>query len=159
MAESEFDIQEKMLDSVLIAGIRMKGRYSDCGKAFKKIGWKVGRYISGKPFLLNYDAGYKENDADFEACMPVRQSKAVEGISFRQLPAVRCVSLVHKGPYEQLRASYAKVLNYVSERGYKIVMPTREVYVKGPGMIFKGNPRNYLTEIQIPIESAAAAHP
>jgi len=31
-------------------------------------------------------------------------------------------------------------------------MPTREVYLKGPGMIFKGNPRNYLTEIQIPFE-------
>jgi len=28
-------------------------------------------------------------------------------------------------------------------------MPTRELYVKGPGMIFKGNPKKYLTEIQI----------
>jgi hypothetical protein len=27
--------------------------------------------------------------------------------------------------------------------------PPREVYVKGPGMIFKGNPKNYLTEIQL----------
>ena len=26
---------------------------------------------------------------------------------------------------------------------------TREVYLKGPGMIFKGNPKNYLTEIQM----------
>lgn len=31
-------------------------------------------------------------------------------------------------------------------------MPTREVYLKGPGMIFKGNPKNYLTEIQMLIE-------
>ena len=31
-------------------------------------------------------------------------------------------------------------------------MPSREVYVKGPGMIFKGNPKNYLTEIQIMFE-------
>ena len=30
-----------------------------------------------------------------------------------------------------------------------IDMPTREVYLKGPGMIFKGNPNKYLTEIQI----------
>jgi hypothetical protein len=30
-------------------------------------------------------------------------------------------------------------------------MPTREVYLKGPGMIFKGNPKRYLTEIQVPI--------
>ena len=37
------------------------------------------------------------------------------------------------------------------ERKLEIVLPTREVYVKGPGMIFKGNPKNYLTEIQLPI--------
>jgi hypothetical protein len=32
------------------------------------------------------------------------------------------------------------------------MQPTREIYLKGPGMIFKGNPENYLTEIQIMIE-------
>jgi hypothetical protein len=32
-------------------------------------------------------------------------------------------------------------------------MPTREVYLKGPGMIFKGNPKNYLTEIQIQVKN------
>lgn len=31
-----------------------------------------------------------------------------------------------------------------------IPLPTREIYVKGPGLIFKGNPKNYLTEIQLP---------
>jgi hypothetical protein len=30
--------------------------------------------------------------------------------------------------------------------------PTREVCVKGPGLIFKGNPKNYLTEIQLPFK-------
>ena len=87
--------------------------------------------------------------------MPVRQRKDIEGISMRELPAARCISLLHKGPYEQLGSSYAKVLKHVKERGYTILMPTREVYIKGPGMIFKGNPQNYLTEIQIPVENMA----
>jgi effector-binding domain-containing protein len=39
----------------------------------------------------------------------------------------------------------------VKEKGYTVVSPTREVYLKGPGMIFKGNPRKYVTEIQFPI--------
>lgn len=34
-------------------------------------------------------------------------------------------------------------------QGHEIACPTREVYIKGPGMIFKGNPKRYLTEIQI----------
>ncbi len=158
MADSSFEIQEKMLEAVVIAGIRMKGKYSDCGKGFGWLGKELGRYINGKPFLLHYDDEYKEEDADFEVCMPVRQRKVVEGVSFRELGGQRCVSLLHKGAYEQLGKSYAKVLTYVKQRGYRIAMPTREVYVKGPGLIFKGNPRNYLTEIQIPIESNGSEH-
>jgi effector-binding domain-containing protein len=38
------------------------------------------------------------------------------------------------------------------DKGLKMQIPTREIYVKGPGMIFKGNPNNYLTEIQIPVQ-------
>ena len=55
------------------------------------------------------------------------------------------------GPYDELGRSYAKILEYVEARGYKIIQPTREVYLKGPGIILKGNPKNYLTEIQLPI--------
>ena len=32
-------------------------------------------------------------------------------------------------------------------------LPSREVYLKGPGMILRGNPKNYLTEIQIPVKT------
>jgi hypothetical protein len=34
----------------------------------------------------------------------------------------------------------------------------REVYVKGPGLIFKGNPKNYLTEIQLPFKDWTGDH-
>jgi effector-binding domain-containing protein len=144
-----FDVEEKTLDTLLIAGVRMKGRYGDCGKGFARIGRALGRYACGKCFLLHYDHEYKEDDADFEACMPVRKAKAVDGISVRDLPGGRCVALLHRGPYEDLGRSYAKILAYIKGKGYEVVRPTREVYLKGPGMIFKGNPKNYLTEIQM----------
>ena len=152
MAQSTFDVQEKTLEPMLIGGVRMKGRYSDCGKGFARLGRSLGRYVCGTAFLLHYDDEYKEDDADFEACMPIRQGKATPDISIRELPGGRCVYLMHQGPYEQLGHSYARVLRYVKERGYAIIMPTREVYLKGPGMIFKGNPANYLTEIQMPVQ-------
>jgi len=154
MARSEFEVEEKRLEPLLAAGIRMKGRYCDCGKAFGRIGRSMGRYICGKPFLLHYDTEYKEEDADFEACMPVRQEKKVDGISVRQLPGGRCVTLLHRGPYDELGRSYARILECIHDHGYTVVMPTREVYIKGPGMIFKGNPRNYLTEIQMLVEDS-----
>ena len=154
MAASAYQVQEKVLDPLLVGGVRMKGRYSDCGGGFARLGRVLGRHIRGKPLLLHYDTEYREDDADFEACFPVGRACAADGVSVRELPAARCVALVHQGPYEQLGRSYAKVFAYVKEKGYRVVMPTREVYLKGPGMIFRGNPRNYLTEIQVPVDDA-----
>jgi effector-binding domain-containing protein len=113
----------------------------------------LSRYIAGKPLCLFYDGEYREGDANFEPCMPLKKAVEADGIVVRELPAARCVTLVHRGPYEELRNSYARLMKYVKQRGYKISLPTREVYLKGPGMIFRGNPKKYLTEIQLPIES------
>ncbi|HEW79103.1 MAG TPA: MerR family transcriptional regulator [Phycisphaerales bacterium] len=149
MQNSKFEVEEKTLQPMLIAGVRMKGKYSDCGKGFSQIARSLGRSICGKPFCLHYDGEYREDDANFEACMPVRKSKQVDGISVRQLPGGRCISLLHKGPYEQLGRSYEKILGYAKQKGLEPDLPSREIYLKGPGMILKGNPRKYLTEIQI----------
>jgi DNA-binding transcriptional MerR regulator len=152
----DFKIEEKVLPPVRIAGIRLRGTYSDIDKVFAKLGRHVGGVMAGKPLGLFYDQEYKESDADFEGCFPVRKEKIVDGISFRELPEVRAVTLVYKGPYSNAGRSYAKVHGYINERGYKGVAPSREIYIKGPGMIFKGNPNNYLTEIQMPVEVAGA---
>ncbi len=148
-----FEVEEKDLDTLLVAGMRYKGKYDDCGEMFKKISKKMGRYIHGKPFNLYYDSEYKEEDADIETCMPVRKGKNVNGITVRELSGGRAVSLIHKGPYENLNRSYKKIMDYIKEKGYTPKLPSREIYVKGPGMIFKGKPENYLTEIQILIEN------
>ena len=67
----------------------------------------------------------------------------------RELPGGPCVALLHQGPYEELGRSYAKILQYIKDEGFEIIRPTREVYLKGPGIIFRGNPKKYLTEIQM----------
>lgn len=136
----------------MIAGYRMKGKYPDIGKGFGILGKNLGRQINGKAMCLYYDGEYKEDEADFEPCFPIRKGTGGEGISVRELKGGKCVSLIHKGPYENLGDSYKKIYNYMNQKKYKAQIPTREVYLKGPGMIFKGNPNNYLTEIQFLIE-------
>jgi DNA-binding transcriptional MerR regulator len=154
MANTSYEVIEKVVEPMLVAGVRMKGKYADCGKGFAKIGRSLGRQIRGKAFLLHYDSEYREHDADFEACMPIRAGKPEGGISVRELEGGRCVSLLHKGPYNELGGSYAKVFEFIHDKRYEPLTPTREIYHKGPGMIFKGNPRNYLTEIQVLIRQA-----
>jgi effector-binding domain-containing protein len=149
---TNFEVEERTVGPMLIAGVRMRGKYSECGTGFAKIGRNFGRWIAGKPLLLHYDSEYKAEDADFEACMPVKRSAAVAGVSVRDLPGGRIVALMHRGPYDQLGRSYAKILDYVRQKGLRVALPTREVYVKGPGMLFRGIPKNYLTEIQMLID-------
>ena len=147
-----FVVEEKTFKPMLIAGIRMKGKYSDCSAGFARLGKAVGRHICGKPLNLYYDGEYREDDADFEPCVPIRREVAVDGISVHTLPGGRGLALMHRGPYDQLGRSYAKILKVASERKLNLALPSREIYIKGPGMIFKGNPKNYLTEIQLPFK-------
>lgn len=155
MTKPKFEIQERDVEPIMIAGVRTNGCYSDIGKGLGALCKQVGRHIVGHPMCLYYDSEYREDDADFEPCVPIRKKIDADGISIRELAPVRCVTLVHQGPYEDLQHSYARVLKYVKTHGYEITLPSREVYLKGPGMIFRGNPKNYLTEIQLPIKSHA----
>ncbi len=145
----QFDIEEKEVETCLIAGHRMIGKYADMGKGFGLLFKKVGRHANGKPLALYYDGEYKEDGADFEPCVPVRKGQSDDRITVHELKGGKCVALIHKGPYDTLSNSYKKIYNYINEKGYEVILPTREVYLKGPGMIFKGNPKNYLTEIQL----------
>ncbi|WP_419189557.1 MerR family transcriptional regulator [Stieleria marina] len=153
MTQTSYEVEEKTVDPMLVASIRMKGKYSDCGSGFGKIGRKFGRHICGKAMMLHHDGEYKADDADFEAAMPIKKGTSTDEISVHQLPGGRCLSLMHLGPYEELRRSYEKMLTYISSKDMTCSMPTREVYHKGPGMIFRGNPKKYLTEIQFMVES------
>ncbi len=149
---SEFEVEEKDLPTILIAGHRMRGKYQDVGEGLGLVCKKMGRHIAGKPMTLYYDAEYKEEDADFEPCVPVRKGKDADDVQVRELPGGPCVALIHKGPYDTLRASYKQLFAYINAKGYRAGSPIREVYAKGPGLILKGKPSNYLTEIQVMIE-------
>ena len=149
MSQSSYEIEVKTVPPTLIAGVRMRGQYSDCGKAFGIIGRHFGRKICGKAMMLCYDTEFKERDADFEPCMPIRNGVSKKDVDVREIPGGRCVTLVHLGAYSTLTRSYDRVLQYVKEHQLAVAcVPSREVYLKGPGMIFKGDPNKYLTEIQ-----------
>jgi DNA-binding transcriptional MerR regulator len=149
MVESlTLEIIEKAVEPQLVAGIRTKGRYRDCGPLFGKLARRVGRHIGGPPLMLCYDMEYREEGADFEVAFPIRKRVEVKEATVHELPGGRCLTLIHQGPYEDLGRSYAKILAAAGERGYEVESPCREVYLKGPGMIFKGNPKKYVTELQ-----------
>ncbi|MCP4499654.1 MAG: MerR family transcriptional regulator [Deltaproteobacteria bacterium] len=147
--EQTFKVEEKNVDDILIVGIRGKGVYEDSGERFSKLGRLAGRHMKGAPLNLFYDAEYKAEDADFESCFVVKKKVEHDDVECRVLPGGRCLSLIHKGAYDTVGRSYAALFQAIREQGLEPQLPSREVYVKGPGMIFKGNPAKYLTEIQV----------
>ena len=144
----EYTITEKHIEDILFASQRYTGKYHEVGKVFGFIGKKAGRYVKGKAMSLYYQMEYKDM-ADIEAGFPIKKEVQVEGVNCKTLKGGKAVTLIHKGPYNTIGESYKKLFNYINEKKYKTSLPSREVYLKGPGMIFKGNPDKYLTEIQV----------
>src|SRR5262245_18622216 len=151
MTQASFQCEEKIVPAMKIAAVRMQAPYKDCGQGFGRIGKAFWNQICGPALLLCYDMEFQEI-ANYETCLPVKGGKPRDGIEIRGLPAGHCVALLHKGPYDQLGRSYEKALACCKDKGYQLTAPCREIYLKGPGMIFKGNPKNFLTEIQLMID-------
>lgn len=153
MAEKEltFEVRQIEIPPFQVAGIRAQGRYQETGRRIGQVARAAGRKIRGKPLNVYYDAESKE-EADYETAFPVGDMTAKGPVSVHTLPGGLCVSLVHQGSYETIGRSYEKVFSYLRDHGLRPLTPSYEIYVKGPGMIFRGNPRKYLTEIQVRVE-------
>lgn len=150
------DPSERTVEPVRIATVRWKGRYEETGRHLGRVARTAGRHVRGAPFNLYWDGEFKEQEADIESGFPVADMSGRGDVVVRTLPGGPCAVVLHRGPYEFLGRSYQRLLEYVQERGFAPAAPVRETYVKGPGVIFKGDPRKYLTEILVPLEGRTA---
>ena len=148
-----YKIEVKRIAPVTVASIRYKGKYSDVGEHIGKIYKAVKNNSAGAPFNCYYDAEFKE-DADIELCVPTTKLINDSSVTAKTLPEIKAVCTTHTGSYDNLNLAYKALFDYANEHHITYLSPSREVYVKGPGMIFKGNENNYVTEIMIPFEGA-----
>ncbi len=144
-----YKIEVREIAPVTVASIRFHGKYSDVGMYIGKIYKAVRNKAAGAPFNCYYDAEYRE-DADMELCVPTSGLINDSGVSAKRLPAIKAICTIHTGGYDKINLAYKALLDYANEHRLKCLTPSREVYIKGPGMIFKGNPNKYVTEIIIP---------
>lgn len=147
----EYKIGVKTIEPVTVGSIRYKGKYSDVGKYIGKIYKALKGNAKGSPFNCYYDGEYKE-EAYIEVCVPTSKSIKHPDITVKELPQIKALCTTHIGTYDSLNVAYKALFDYAEENNIKYTIPSREIYVKGPGMIFKGNPNKYVTEIIIPIQ-------
>ena len=147
-----YQIEKKEIAPVLVAAIRYKGNYNDVGKYIGTLYKAVKGDAAGAPIQCYYDAEYLEAGADMELCLPTKKLIKHPDVTAKKLPAVKAICTTHVGSYEKLNLAYKALVDYANEHHINCTTPSREIYVKGPGMIFKGNEDSYITEIIIPYE-------
>ena len=107
---------------------------------------------NGACFTLYHDDEYKERDWDLEVCEPidadVTESRRVK---VRTLPASTMACTVHNGPFATLGEAYNALGKWITDNGYHITGPCREVYLR-PSKNGSQTDPNTLTEIQFPVE-------
>ena len=142
----------KDIPIIRIASVRFTGKYQEVTPAFVRLLLSYGRYCDGVPFSLYYDDEYKEEKADIEACIPIKEVIENEGIKCRELDGGKAVTIIHRGPYETIGRSYKKLIDHIQENGYEIRLPNREVYLKGPDILVLDPPYGFITEVQMLLE-------
>jgi len=142
----------KDIDTFIFAGFKMKGRYEEVGQAFAKVAQVAKRHLIKPALTLFFDSEYKEVNASFSGGFQVTKGIKIAEIDCQKLPAIKAICIRHFGSYTTLGSSYKAIFNFIEKEKLETELPYRELYHKGPGMFFRGNPEKYITEIQIPIK-------
>ena len=132
--------------------------YAALNEIMPALGEKVSRANPGiqcvKPgycYNVYLDGEYRDTDINVEICEAVTsRGKDGDGIVFKEIPAVKAVSVLHRGAYEEIGAAYAYAVGWAERNGYQITDNARESYIDG--IWNKDKVEDWLTEIQLPVK-------
>lgn len=106
----------------------------------------------GACFTLYHDDEFKERDWDLEVCEPITgdlsESKRVK---VHILPAANVACTLHNGPFTTIGEAYNTIGKWITDNGYRITGPCREVYLRPSKNGSQTDPET-VTEIQFPVE-------
>ncbi|MEO0594557.1 MAG: GyrI-like domain-containing protein, partial [Chloroflexota bacterium] len=127
--------------------------YSHVGHLFHRLFATLGEHqvqATGSPFVRYHDGEHREDDPDIEACIAIEALEIEhEHITVSKLPAVQIATTIHTGQYTTLSAAYGALMTWIAHNGYDIILPNREVYLRGPAL--NRSAETYVTEIQFSI--------
>lgn len=63
--------------------------------------------------------------------------------------------ILHVGPYSDEQGDINRLRAFIAASGRHVIGEYEEEYVRGPGMIFTGDPRKYLTIIRLRVAPVA----
>ena len=153
------EVTVKKTEPMTVAFVSMKGPYSLIGETFGKLYGLIGEkgYVpAGPPVGVYFNAPGQVPDEEllWELRSPIAGDIAPggpdeRGLSIKKVESAEVAATMHKGPYDQVGATYGALAGWIAENGYEIVGPSEEVYLSDPG---KTAPEELLTEIRFPVK-------
>jgi DNA-binding transcriptional MerR regulator len=156
--DMSYDVVIKSLPKLKIASVReVVASYPAIGALYPKVAERMGPRMAqvGISVAIWHDKEHKEHDVDGEAGFTLRGDVApVDGVNIRDLEETTAACTVHNGAFQRLSEAYDALLKWVSESGYEITGPIREMYVHITKPV-RQDDESYVTEIQVPVRKAA----
>lgn len=150
-------IEVKDVNSLKVASLKIQSSRSKEEEHFKQLfTWLKHRDIQPrKKLAIFHDKPYEFNSnriITYEVCFEIKEPiENDERIQIKELPEQRMATITHHGPHTRIPSTYKTLLEWIKNEGYVVKGSPREVYIPHPNLRDKGDPKNYVTEIQFPI--------
>jgi effector-binding domain-containing protein len=151
--------EKKRLKEQTVIWLDYAGAHDEIGKVYHELKeWAARNKVKltgpGFTVFLGPPSEFDPSSALFEVCMPVAPTtKGDAKVRVKKLPAMTVAAAQVKGPYSQIPAHYTEMLAWLDAEGWDVAGPPREVYLKRPDAAGKGDPNEFVTEIQFPVKS------
>jgi len=150
--------EKKRVQAQTVIALEHRGSYDDIGAVFHQVReWARTHDVEvagrGLTVFLDPPSEFDPRSAVFEVCLPVASAPAGDPrVQVKELPACTVASARVQGPYSDIPAHYTEMIAWLSAEGWEIAGPPREVYIRRPDAQGRGDPKEFVTEIQFPIE-------
>ncbi len=148
----EYQIEIRDIEPIRVAFLRYEGIATEANKVFPNVFKSIRGKTNGAPFFCYYEMNPKTKMGKMDLCVPTVETPAGNGIEVKEMTRIKAVCVTHIGSYETMYKAYEAIDKYASEYNLQLQPPYREIFIKGPGMFFKGNQDKYITEIFFPIK-------
>nr|7ZHD_A Chain A, Transcription activator effector binding [Ruminiclostridium cellulolyticum] len=152
MASMNYEIEVKDVEPIRVAFMHYKGPAAGASKVMPNVFKSIQGKANGAPFICYYVMDQQTMTGEMDLCVPTAENPVGNGIAVKDMPRIKAISATHIGPYETMQPVYEAIESYAREKNLILQPPFREVFIKGPGMILKGNPNKYITEVLFPIK-------
>lgn len=150
--KTNYEISIREVEPIRVAFMKYKGIAGNANKVFPNVFKAIRGKVNGAPFFCYNMMDEETKVGEIELCVPTLEVPSGNGIEVKEVPRIKAVCITHIGPYETLKYAYKAIDEYARNNNVCLEFPFREVYIKGPGMFFKGNPDKYITEILFPVK-------